>query len=707
MSAPTDVDRVVDPFALLAPAPQRPRMWTRWLRQKAADRRTLLLTGGGKLAVGKPYAEKQERSPGLHDRAAEALLAATVKPALSLLRDPAEALRLIVNEVGRHDATLRAATDADLASLARGMRGRLRRDGFTPAIVGECFALVTEAASRTLGMRHFPVQLMAGWALLQGRLVEMATGEGKTFAATLPAATVALAGYPVHVITVNDYLASRDAQEMGPLYRFLGLTVGTVSESTKRADRRRFYGCSIVYATNKDIAFDYLRDGVAMARRTSRLHLALARLKAGQAQPPDLVLRGLYFGIVDEADSVFIDEARTPLILSAQVGPAEAQEESEQAIAIARTLVELEDFIVEVADRHVTLTERGKDAIEARCAGMDGVWTSSRAREEVVTQALAAVNLYRRDQHYVVADGKVQIVDEATGRLMPDRAWERGLHQLVEVKEGCEPTERRETIARMTYQRLFSRYILLGGMTGTAAEVSPEIRRVYGLDIVRVPLNLPSQRHSAKSVVCSTRSRKWDLLVEIVEREAIQAGRPVLIGTRSVGASQEISAVLHACGIEHALLNAMQDQAEAEIIAAAGQPGIVTVATNMAGRGTDIRLGPGVAERGGLHVVLTEYHESRRVDRQLFGRAARQGDPGSCQAIVSLEDELFGFDLPGLTRIVRGLVERGWPVPGVVFRVMKWLAQGAAEGRGSLLRAQNLRDDIRVDRVLAFSGRGE
>ncbi len=599
------------------------------------------------------------------------------------------------------------ATDDELAARAVGMRARLRRDGFALPLVGECFALIGEAAARTITMRHYGVQLMAGWALLQGRLVEMQTGEGKTFAATLPAATVALAGYPVHVITVNDYLASRDAKIMGPLYEFLGLTTGAVVQSMEREERRKAYGCSIVYCTNKDIAFDYLRDGVAMTGKSSRLHLSLERLKSAGPQQPNLVLRGLYFGIVDEADSVFIDEARTPLILSASVGPSEEKEQSEQALAIARALEQHEHFKVEAAPRIVTLEDAGKTRIGVLCDGLGGVWTSMRAREELVVQALTALTLFHRDQHYVVTDGKVQIVDESTGRIMPDRSWERGLHQMIEVKEDCEPTERRETLARITYQRLFRRYVRLAGMTGTAKEVAPEIRVVYGLDVVRVPLNRPSQRRYVKPRVCATKAEKWRLVVETVERIAMQEGRPVLIGTRSVGASDEISTILHQHGIAHALLNARQDQLEAEIIAGAGMPGVVTVATNMAGRGTDIRLGPGVAERGGLHVVLTDYHESRRIDRQLFGRTARQGDRGSCEAIVSLEDELFTVFVPKSARFVRHLVERGTPVPGFVFAALKWFAQGAAERRGAAIRVENLKTDRRLDRVLAFSGRGE
>jgi preprotein translocase subunit SecA len=694
------------PAAVIDPPPRR-TSWQRLGAAGSATRQASILTTGGELATGKPYIERLEHNPGALDRIADALLGITFRPARGLLHDPARSLRPIIEAVRRHEHALSVATDDELQAQARAMRAHLRRDGFAVAIVGECFALITETASRTLGMRHYDVQLMAGWGLLQGKLVEMATGEGKSFAATLPAATVALAGYPVHVITVNDYLAERDAQEMAPLYNALGLTVDSVVQRKERDDRRKAYASSIVYTTNKDVAFDYLRDGIAMTGKTSRLHLSIERLAGGKSQPADLVLRGLHFGIVDEADSVFIDEARTPLILSASVGPSEEKDQSEQALAIARALTEDEDYKVEHAQKLITLEDDGKDRIATLCQGLGGVWTSIRAREELVIQALCALILFRRDQHYIVTDGKVQIVDESTGRLMPDRSWERGLHQLIEVKEGCEPTERRETLARITYQRLFRRYVRLAGMTGTGKEVAPEIRGVYGLEVARIPLNRPSRRHYAKPRVCGTKQQKWRLVVETVEQIAVHAGRPVLIGTRSVAASEEISAVLHQRGIDHALLNAMQDKSEAEIIAKAGMPGVVTVATNMAGRGTDIRLGPGVAERGGLHVVLTEYHESRRVDRQLFGRAARQGDQGSCEAIVSLEDELYAVYVPWLTRQVRRLKQRGTPLPNILYSLLKWLAQGAAERRGVAARVQNLKTDRRLDRVLAFSGRGE
>jgi preprotein translocase subunit SecA len=682
--------------------------WRRGLLSTAASgRRNLLLAADDELAAGKPYAERLEPTPGALDRIAEFLAAITIRPVRGLVRNPTASLRIIVREVARHEATLRVATDGELATLAAGMRARLRQNGFTPELVGECFGLISEAAFRTLGIRHYDVQMMAGWGLLQGRLVEMATGEGKTFAAALPAATVALAGYPVHVITVNDYLASRDAAELEPLYRFLGLTVGTVIASMERPDRAVAYGQSIVYTTNKDLAFDYLRDGVALAGWKGTLHLAVERLRRRRSDKSDLVLRGLHFAIVDEADSVFIDEARTPLILSATVAPAEETAVNAQALALARQLVPETHFTIDLSRRMISLEDDGKEHLDKLCEELDGIWTSIRTREELVSRALAALILFRRDQHYVVAGGKVQIVDESTGRLMPDRSWERGLHQLVEAKEGCDPTPRRETIARITYQRLFRRFIRLGGMTGTGKEVSREIRHVYGLNMVRIPLNRPSRRQHRRPRVCLTKAEKWRLIADTVEAVALGAGRPILIGTRSVVASLEVSAVLRERGIDHSLLNAMQDREEAEIVARAGQPGVVTVATNMAGRGTDIRLGRGVAERGGLHVVLTEYHESRRLDRQLFGRSGRQGDPGSCEAVVSLEDEIFATYVPLMTTAVQGLVARGVPGARLAFAALRWFAQSTAEHQGVVARKYNLGEDQRLDRVLAFSGRGE
>jgi preprotein translocase subunit SecA len=315
--------------------------------------------------------------------------------------------------------------------------------------------------------------------------------------------------------------------------------------------------------------------------------------------------------------------------------------------------------------------------------------------------------LFRRDQHYVVSDGKVQIVDESTGRVMPDRSWEGGLHQMIEAKEKCELTLPRETLARLTYQRLFRRYVRLAGMTGTAREVAGEIKSVYGLDVVRIPLHRPSQRVYHRPTIFCTRIEKWEAVADAVQRLLVEAGRPVLIGTRSVMASEEISALLTKRGIEHALLNAKQDRFEADIVALAGQPARVTVATNMAGRGTDIRLGPGVAERGGLHVILTEYHESRRIDRQFFGRCARQGDPGSCEAIVSFDDEIYSVYAPTETALIARAMTQAVRVSAALHHGLRGLAQFRAERRSAYVRLQNLQQDQQLERVLAFSGRAE
>jgi len=669
--------------------------------------RASILTNAAELAPGRPYPERSEEELAWHDRTAEYLLSHLVRPLRDRLRDPARRLQVMVELAGRHERRLAAAGDAELVALARGMRARLRRGGFAPELVGECFALVREAASRTLGKRHYPPQLMGGWALLQGKLVEMATGEGKTFAATLPACTVALAGYPVHVITVNDYLAGRDAEEMGPLYRFLGLSVGVVVQGMQRLERREAYARSVTYCCNKELAFDYLRDRAALARRASRLHLALEGLRGEATRDAELVLRGLHYGIVDEADSVFIDEARTPLILSATTRAVDERDQCAQALELAGRLEMGRDFALDLAERSVTLTSAGKTKVAAYAAGLEGVWTSVRASEELATQALSALILFRRDEHYVVSEGKVQIVDESTGRVMPDRSWERGLHQLIEAKEGCELSERRETLARLTYQRLFRRYLRLAGMTGTAKEVAREIASVYRLDVVRVPLHRPLARVDRGARHFATLAEKWRAVADSVEREARGEGRPVLIGTRSVRASEELSAVLAQRGIEHALLNAKQDQAEADVIALAGEAGRVTVATNMAGRGTDIRLGAGVVERGGLHVILTEYHDSRRIDRQLFGRCGRQGDAGSCEAIVSLEDDTFAVYAPRAVRLVARLRANRRSLPGGIYAGLRVLAQFAAEQRSAYARVQNLKLDQRLEEVLAFSGRGE
>lgn len=657
--------------------------------------------------VFRPHAERADHRPPWHDGLAEAIRSSVVRGLGERLMPGPGWLQGIVVEVDRQRQGLDAVSDAELIRRLQQLRPQLRRQGYLPGPVGACFALLQEATYRTLGRRHFETQLMGGWALLQGRLVEMATGEGKTMTAALSACTAALAGQPVHVVTVNDYLARRDAEELGPLYRFLGLGVGTVVQGMEPDARRRSYAEAVVYCTNKELAFDYLRDRVALGDRSSSLHLALERMGEGVSRDRRVVMRGLHFGIVDEADSVFIDEARTPLILSTSGGSSDFAETCAQALHIARQMQPQCDYQLDAANHHLRLSTSGKKMVDAYAEPLHGIWTSQRGREELVRQALSALHLFRRDEHYVVADGKVQIVDESTGRILPDRSWERGLHQLIEAKEGCEATEERRTLARITYQRLFRRYVLLAGMTGTGREVAREIRSVYRLEVATIPLHRPSLRQYHPLRMFRTRGEKWRAVAGSVRELALEAGRPVLIGTRSVKASEEISAVLTECGIDHALLNAKQDQFEATVIALAGQAGRVTVATNMAGRGTDIRLDAGVADAGGLHVILTEFHESSRIDRQLFGRCARQGDPGSCSVFVSLEDEIFALHAPRGTRLAEWTFVAVGGMPALAIRGLRRLTQWSAERKNARTRIQSFKADRQLDQALAFSGSQE
>jgi preprotein translocase subunit SecA len=554
-------------------------------------------------------------------------------------------------------------------------------------------------------MRHFDCQLRGGWILLNGMVAEMETGEGKTLTATLPACTAALAGLPVHVITVNDYLTARDAELMTPVYRMLGLSVGVVVNGKEPAARRAAYGCDVTYCTNKELAFDYLRDRTAVGTQVNRIQLSIERLAGAESRASRLVLRGLFFAIVDEADSVLCDEARTPLILSARSDQVPERSMYETALTVAARLKPTEDFVVEGGERQVRLTGEGQQKLAGWAESLPAMFRGTRRREELVKQALVAMQVFKRDTHYLVRDDKVQIIDEYTGRILPDRSWELGLHQMVEAKEGCPLTGQQTSIARITYQRFFRRYLRLAGMTGTAREIAPELWSTYRLPVVSVPTNRPVQRRDLGQRVYVTADGKWSAVVERV-REVAAAGRPVLVGTRSVGASDELSRRLTEAGLKHRLLNARQDKEEAEIVAQAGQQGWVTVATNMAGRGTDIRLGRGVEPLGGLHVIATELHESRRIDRQLYGRCGRQGDAGSFEAIVAVDDELSRLYLGRLLAGVVRRLARGSDSRPLVRKLIRF-AQARAERSHAAIRRDLLTLDEQVGDLLSFSGKGE
>lgn len=586
----------------------------------------------------------------------------------------------------------------EINARANALRPRLRREGFTEELAGEAFSLVRAAATETLGMRHFDVQLIGGWALLNGMVAEMATGEGKTLTATLAAATAALGGRAVHVITVNDYLAGRDAEWMRPVYSALGLTVGCVVHGVEPDQRRAAYAQDVTYCSNKEIAFDYLRDRLLLGERLRPIASKID-IVGGSDLTRKLLLRGLQFAIVDEADSVLIDEARTPLILSAQVRQTQEEQMYRQAIELAGKL-RSGDFTIK--DSEIELTETGAQQLERLAKSLSGVWRGPRRCEQLVCKGLTALHRFERDKHYLVRDGKVAIIDEFTGRLMPDRSWEQGLHQLIEIKEGCEVTGRRETLARISYQRFFRRYVHLSGMTGTASEVADELWAVYRTRVAKVPTNCPVRRNRYPDLLFGSAEAKWKAVVAAIERLHL-SGRPVLIGTRTVAASEHLAALFDAAGLPYRLLNARQDKDEAEIIARAGEPGRITVATNMAGRGTDIKLMAGVAERGGLHVISTELNDSARIDRQLFGRGARQGDRGSCQAILAVEDDLVKTYLPWACAWLSGREQ----IPSWAGRVLFALAQHRAERIHSRARRELFALDDQLGDMLAFAGRGE
>jgi preprotein translocase subunit SecA len=537
-------------------------------------------------------------------------------------------LRKVAVRINELEPSVQTLDDEALAAKTAEFRRRLEAGETLDDLLVEAFAVCREAARRTLGMRHFDVQLIGGIVLHEGKVAEMRTGEGKTLVATLPVYLNALEGKGVHVVTVNDYLAKRDAEWMGPVYRFLGLSVGVIQHFMPPPERRAAYASDVTYVTNNEAGFDYLRDNMAP-------HLAYC------------VQRDLHYAIVDEVDSILIDEARTPLIISgspeAVLGP-NYKDPSHLYEFFARTVMPQlrkdEDYTVDEKMHAVPITEAGIAKVE-KILGIQNLYDP--ANLELAHQlqaALKAKELFRRDEQYVVKDGEIIIVDEFTGRLMYGRRYSDGIHQAIEAKEGIKVKSEDQTLATITFQNYFRLYRKLAGMTGTAKTEEREFRDIYGLDVIAIPTNQPVRRIDYDDVVYKNEAGKFRAVIEeIVERHA--TGQPILVGTRSIEKSERLSAMLAKRGIEHNVLNAKYHEKEAEIIKDAGQRGKVTIATNMAGRGVDIKLGEGVAALGGLHIIGTERHESRRIDNQLRGRAGRQGDPGSSRFYVALDDELM------------------------------------------------------------------
>jgi len=551
-------------------------------------------------------------------------------------------LQPLVARINELEPEIKAMSDAQLKDQTPRLRTRLDNGEPLDDLLPEAFATVREASMRTLGMRHYDVQLIGGMVLHGGSIAEMKTGEGKTLVATLPGYLNALTGRGVHVITVNDYLARRDTEWMGQIYRFLGMSVGTIQHGLDDRQRKESYGSDITYGTNNEFGFDYLRDNMKF-------------------DAASLVQRKLYYAIVDEVDSILVDEARTPLIIS---GPAEKSTQLYyQVNGIVPKLKAEVDYKIDEKARSATLTEEGVAHAE-QMLGVENLYDPGNIELlHHTNQALKAHTLFKRDVDYIVKEGEVIIVDEFTGRLMPGRRYSEGLHQALEAKENVKIENENQTLATITFQNYFRMYDKLAGMTGTADTEAAEFKNIYNLDVSVIPTNKPMIRKDFSDVIYKTRREKFNAAIEEI-KELHKKGQPVLVGTVSIDISEQMAKQLKKQGIPHEVLNAKNHEKEAEIISLAGQKGAVTISTNMAGRGTDIVLGEGVTELGGLHILGTERHESRRIDNQLRGRSGRQGDPGSSRFYLALEDDLLRiFGGERITGIMERLgMEEGEPI---------------------------------------------
>jgi len=545
---------------------------------------------------------------------------------------------LLLRELGNEELTDRLL---QVKAVCRRKGSEIREE-----TIIESFSLIAEASERSLGIRPYVVQILAALALQQGYLTEMATGEGKTLTAAFPAILTAWSAQPCHIVTANDYLAQRDAEELSPLYTFCSVTTGWIEGKMDSNERRHNYRQGVVYTTGKELLADFLRDRLSAQGQWDAPRWQLQR-QLGTVQPSSNgpVLRGINTAIIDEADSVLIDEAVTPLIIS-QPQPNQALNEAcLQARKVADNLNSGADYQIDQHYREITLTPEGRANITALSVDFRGWFATEERREELLLTALSAKEFYQPGRQYLLDDDKVVIIDEYTGRMMPDRSWRQGLHQAIEARENLPLTEPNETLAQLSFQNFFRLFKKLSGLTGTAQETAAEFWDIYHLPVVPIPTNKPGQRKILPAWVFPDQKSKWQALCTEVAK-CHQHGQPVLIGTRSVASSEKLAGMLTELQIPFQLLNALKHREEAEIITAAGTKGQVTIATNMAGRGADIKLGSGVLELGGLHVILSEQHESKRIDRQLQGRCARQGDPGSVRTYTSLDDAVLRQNLP-------------------------------------------------------------
>jgi preprotein translocase subunit SecA len=594
-------------------------------------------------------------------------------------------------------------TDAQLREGVPELRRALYSEGLNETLVAKAFALVREVSERRLGMRPFDVQLLGGRVMLDGKIAEMETGEGKTLTATLPACTAAMAGIPVHIVTVNDFLVMRDAEWMKPVYRFLGLTVGTITEGMEPAARRAAYACDITYGTNKQLVFDYLKDRLMLGRGTGPMHLQIEGLHAEHARTDRLLLRGLCFVIVDEADSVLIDEATTPLIISSADDNPMLIEAVLAGKKIFENLQADVDYVVKTEPvTDIRYTEAGKKRIDDMAFMLPPFWRFPERSQGMVSLSIMAKYVYLRDRHYLVdEEGKVVIVDEKSGRVMAGRSWSHGIHQAIEAMQGLELSSPPKTSARMTFQVFFNRYHRLCGASGTLQGIHGELRQTYGVEVVAVAPRVPSRLRIAPWRPFAQADQRMQALIDEL-LVCHERGLPVLVGTRKLADTERLAQVLALRQVPHQVLNAKHHADEARIVERAGQWGAVTVSTNMAGRGTDIMVPPEVAARGGLQVLMFEPHEASRIEWQLYGRSGRQGAPGAAAGFVCLYDELLvqglGKLYVRLVPVLTPLLLNRWALPPLV-----WLAQTITQWKAASQRKRLAERERKTASQLSFS----
>jgi preprotein translocase subunit SecA len=557
-------------------------------------------------------------------------------------------------------------------------------------------AYVCEASRRTMGMLPYKVQIAAALSLQAGYIAEMATGEGKSLTAAVAGVLIGWRRKGCHVMTSNHYLACRDAETFKPLFDYCDVTIGSISEKSENDDRRKAYACDLTYCTNKDVAADFLRDQLALGSKQNSARLLLKNMCTQQGTN-DLILRGLENAIVDEADSVMIDDGVTPLLISTESDKREDSEIFKVADKMARGFSK--NHFIAIGTHEIELTDSGKDKLEKLCQGRIGVWQMPRRREEIFLQALKAHHLFEKDREYIIEDGKVVIVDKATGRTMPDRFWRNGMHQAVEAKEGLDISPSKDTCARISFQKFFRFYKSICGMTGTAREASSEFWELYSLPLVRIPTHRPCIRQNNGALIFFNQKKKWATVAQEIKRMSL-SGRPILVGTSSIHDSEQLSQILEGMQIKHHILNARNHAEESVIISQAGQVGAITVTTSMAGRGTDIKLSDRAKVLGGLYVMSTQLYHSKRIDRQLYGRCSRQGDPGSYITFIALDDEIFMEAFPLIRTCLKALCF----LPSTLLMPLINAVQKKAVKARRKQRAAVMKSDDWLEDALGFAG---